>query len=562
MGRDKISVDPSWSQGIPLVAADQMRMLDGMAMEGCDIPGIILMERAGGIAAAMAFRVLGYERGKKVLVLCGKGNNGGDGFVLARFLWEKGVDVKVSLSGPTHSIQGDAAKHLHMLRSSTEVEVEAWGDSVDGAANRCDLIVDALLGTGITGPVQGRLASMIEWINRQGVPILSLDLPSGANADSGRLEGPVVRASQTITFGLGKRCFVMEPCAEFCGEVWVGDIGLPRRILDSEGHGWPRMMLEAEVASWLPAMIPRGHKGNRGRVLVVGGSRGMTGAPVLAGEASLRSGAGMAMIAGPEGVIGGAVAHRPELMWVPLSETSNGSIGMKALDLVRERLSWADVAVLGPGASRFEETAQMFRLLISEGETPFIVDADGLSAWEGHVHLLSQHKGPLILTPHPGEFARLWGVNLDVLQSDRIEMAKMAALKWNCIMVLKGANTVVADQQGRCLVSPFVHAGLATAGSGDVLAGILGGLIGRFCRTGMTSLSLFEMACLGVWIHGVCGTMLYRGTSCSGYCAGDLLHCLGKALDRVTRHKEEVLPTLRPDLRKLFDVGGMEFGYE
>jgi len=388
-----------------------------------------------------------------------------------------------------------------------------------------------------------------------------LDLPSGALSDSGEVEGPVVWASHTVTFGMGKRCFVLEPCADRCGEVWVGDIGLPRRALEGHLQGMPRMMTPSVLSPWLPPRPPRGHKGTMGRVLVLGGARGMSGAPVLAGEGALRSGAGMAAVAGPESIVAGAVSRRPELLWAPLAESGDGSIGMNALDAIRRELQRADVAVIGPGASRCEETGQLLRLLVAEGEKPFVVDADALSAWEGYTELLPQHKGPVVLTPHPGELARVMGIEIKAVQKDRFEMAQRAAQEWRCAVVLKGANTVTADPKGRVLVSPFANACLATAGSGDVLAGMIAGVAARGVRADTGD--LFEAASVAVWAHGAAGILSSRKLGGSGVCAGDLLEYCGQALDGLFLDDESVSEaTACPSVKLLADAGGWMPGYE
>ena len=550
-----------WETGFPLASAEQMRGFDKKAIEECGIPGIVLMERAGGCAAELAVRILGEVKGKPVSVLAGKGNNGGDGFVVARLLWELGCEVSVFLAASMDSEEGEAAQELDILKRTTGIDATEWEAEKAAMVARPELIVDALLGTGITGPARGRISHMIEWINGQGLPVLSLDLPSGAHSDSGEITGPVVRANYTITFGMGKRCFVLEPCADRCGEVWVGDIGLPKRALQGELQGLPQMMTPSTLRSWLPNRPPRGHKGTMGRVLVLGGSRGMSGASVLTGEAALRSGAGMAMIGGPEGVVAQAVSRIPELMWNPLPESSEGSIGINALDEIRKQLQWADVAVVGPGASRCEETAQLLRLLVAEGEKPFVVDADALSAWEGYTELLPQHKGSIVLTPHPGELARIMGMELKSVQMNRIEVAKKAASDWHCTLVLKGANTLIVDPKGRSLVSPFVNAVLATAGSGDVLAGIIGGVAARQTHAGTGS--LFEAASLAVWVHGMCGTLLRGKQGSCGACAGDLLDYCGQAMDDLLRKNElgaNAIALRR--LRRLTDAGEWIPAYE
>lgn len=510
---------------IPLATAEEMRRADRRVIEELGVPGLVLMENAGRGAADAVERVLGPVRGRRVAVVAGKGNNGGDGCVVARHLAARGAHVVVWLVARAAEVRGDAAVNLAALRQAglpvTEVVDEAGLATLAAELSRADLVVDALLGTGLTGPATGLVAGAIEAINRAGRTVCALDLPSGLASDHGRLLGPTVRAALTVTFGLPKRSLYLWPAAGEAGRVELADLGVPRAWL---GEGVRVGLLEAgDLRPWFPPRPPDTHKGRHGHLLVVAGSVGKTGAAVLACRGALRVGTGLVTCATPASQRPVVAAQLAEAMTEPLPETVVLTLGARALDRLLELAAQRDAVAVGPGVGLEPETQGAVRELVRLAECPVVVDADALTAFAGQPELLRQARGPRLLTPHPGEAARLLGGSVSDVQADRIEAASRLAELTGAVVALKGAGTVVAEPEGAVTLNPTGNPGLATGGTGDVLTGVAGGLLAQ----GLPPARALRAA---VYLHGLAADLVAAERGPVGYLAGDVAEALPRAL--------------------------------
>jgi NAD(P)H-hydrate epimerase len=507
---------------LPVFTAEEMRALDARAVRELGIPGPRLMDRAGTGAAALIARWLAPIRGKTVVVVCGKGNNGGDGFVVARRLKARGAAVRVVLVGRRAEVRGDAADALGRWRGRVEEIADPRG--LARGLGAADIIVDALLGTGVSGAARGPVAAAIEAVNRagaNGVPVVALDLPSGLDSDRGALLGPTVKAWRTVTFAGLKRSLLLAPAAAQAGTVEIGDIGVPAEEARRGITTW-----RLEIADVRPSFPPRdrdAHKGRFGHLLVVAGSLGKTGAAVLAGRAALRSGVGLCTIAAPASQQPMVAAQAPEYMTEALPETAAQSLGLKAKDRLLELARRMDAVAIGPGLSLDPEAQELARGLIRELEGPMVVDADALSALAGHLDLLRHAAGPRALTPHPGEMARMLGTTIAAVQADRIEVARAFAREHGVAIALKGAHTVIAGPDGHVAINPTGNPGMAKGGSGDVLTGIVGALLAR---------AIEPVAALraGCYVHGLAADVAVRERGEYGMLAGDIIESLPAAL--------------------------------
>jgi NAD(P)H-hydrate epimerase len=488
------------------------------------------MENAGRGAAEVIARILGPVQGRRVVVVCGKGNNGGDGFVAARHLLLRGARVAVWLAGRAEEVGGDARMNLDAWRAAGQPVTELA--DADGVARDhlraslagAELVVDALLGTGVHGPVAGVLADAVAAINEAGRPVCALDLPSGLPSDGEAPAGPVVRAHVTATFGLPKLGLAVPPGLELAGRVELVDLGVPRAWLAA---GLRTALLEpADVASLLPPRPVDAHKGRYGHLLVMAGSLGKTGAAVLACLGALRAGTGLVTCALPRSqqpVVAGAIA---EAMTEALPETAAGSLSAQAVDRLLALLHRMDAGALGPGAGLDPETQTALREVIRQAQRPLVVDADALTALAGHLALVRNAAGPRLLTPHPGEAARLLGVGIPEVQADRLGAARRLAEATGAIVALKGARTIVAAPDGEAVVNPTGNPGMASGGMGDVLTGIAGGLLAQGLDPGAALRA-------AVYLHGLAGDLAAEARGAAGLLATDVAGTLPAAIRRV-----------------------------
>ncbi|MDI6824829.1 MAG: NAD(P)H-hydrate dehydratase [Bacillota bacterium] len=519
------------------VTGAEMREIDRLAQEEAAIPGLILMENAGRAVFGQALRMLGGEpAGRRVLVLCGKGNNGGDGLVVARHLCHHGAEVRVLLAAMPEELKGDAAANLAMARAEEalpgarlavrSLSGPGWEDALAEELAAADLVVDALLGTGIQGGARGQVAQVIEILNRAERPVLSVDVPSGLDADTGAVSGPCVRARVTVTLGLPKVGLLIYPGAEYAGRVLVADIGIPPGLVDRVDPQ-VEMLEEPQVAAWLPARPPAAHKGTFGHLWVVAGSQGMVGAAKMAAMAGLRGGAGLVTLALPARQQPVVAAGLSEVMTRGLPE-EEGMLSASALDVLKEAGRGVEAWAIGPGLGRSPGVATLVRDFVRWCPAPLVIDADGLWALGSDLSLLRDREHPTVLTPHPGEMARLLDSTVASVQADRREAVREAARRARAVVVLKGARSLVGTPTGRVFINPTGNVGMATGGSGDVLTG----LVGAFLAQGVPA---ERAACLGVFLHGLAGDLAAGRRGRLSLVAGDILTWLPQAARRLER---------------------------
>ena len=509
-----------------VVTGEEMKALDRAAIEEYGIPGLVLMENAGRHVVEVIRQDLGDVRDKVVTVFVGKGNNGGDGLVIARHLLNMGAEIKVLLLADTKEINGDAAVNLEIWQKlGQKIYSIHHGDGINIVRlilMNTDLIVDAIYGTGFRGKVPEKVGRIIEVLNSSGKPIVAVDVPSGLEASNGKVNGPCIQATHTVTFGLPKLGLILEPGASYAGRLHIVDISIPAVLVEKEGPS--RYLITPElVREWLPARPTDAHKGTFGRILIVAGSRGMTGAACLAGEAALRAGAGLVTVAVPETLHDILEMKLTEVMTTPLPDNGKGCLSKEAKQAILSLLEDKDVLAIGPGLSNDPDVAALVRELLSSIKVPCVFDADALNALAGAGELLKKVQAPAIITPHPGEMARLTGTSIQEIQEDRLLAASKAALNWNDVVVLKGARTVVADPGGAIYINPTGNPGMATAGSGDVLTGCIAALLAQ-------GLKPSRAAAAGVYLHGLAGDLTAREKGMMGLVAGDLVFTLPEAI--------------------------------
>jgi NAD(P)H-hydrate epimerase len=510
---------------LPVFTADEMRAVDQRAIRELGIPGATLMENAGRgaaerIVAALPRLGLG-RRGVRVVIVCGKGGNGGDGFVVARWLKRAGHRVSVFLAARPDELRGDAAaKHREMERRAIRTRVLDDGAALVRALADADLVVDALLGTGARGAPVPLVAHAIEQINASRKPVVALDVPSGLPADGEPPAGPVVRATLTTTFAGIKRGLLVGAGVEAAGRVQVVDIGVPpaevRRGVDT-------FVLEAaDVARHFPARPREAHKGSYGHLLLVAGSVGKTGAAALSARAAMRAGAGLVTVATSIGAQPAVAALILEAMSEPLPETQSGSLALKAHERLRELLAARDALALGPGLGLDEDTQALARALVFEADRPCAVDADALTALAGHLERLREAPAARCLTPHPGEMARMLGVTVAEVQRDRITTVREFATTWRVHVVLKGATSVIGTPEGIVLLNPTGNPGMASGGTGDVLTGVLGAFLAR-------DLTPRDALACAVYLHGLAGDLAAARQGQESLIASDVIEALPSA---------------------------------
>jgi NAD(P)H-hydrate epimerase len=511
---------------LTVVSAAEMRRCDETAIRRFKIPGLLLMDRAGMAAAHWLLRHFSPLRDRNVLIVCGPGNNGGDGFVVARTLANHGARVTVVLVARTSALRGDAASHFSLLQREARalpgrLSIVPFGRASAHSTSPPALVVDALFGTGFHGKPRGTAARAIEWINGLGAPVASLDIPSGVNATTGVAEGAAVRASATVTFGLLKTGLLLNAGRERSGHVTCVDIGLPSAV-SGDRRLRTRMVQQSDLSIVLGPRPHRLHKYSAGKVLLIAGSKGYTGAATLAALSALRTGAGAVVVAHPESIHPVLARKLTEPILQPLPSSSDGSFAPEALPAVLERCTWADAVVVGPGLGRSSSAAAFLEGLLDRCERPTVIDADALTLM-AEFGRRGWYGKDWILTPHAGEFGRLAGLTAEGAESDRVEAVRTLARRQRRTVVLKGSPTCTASPDGLVAINSSGNEGMATVGSGDVLAGVIGGL----CAQGKDP---FTAAWSGVWLHGRAGDLAKGRYGGRSLLAGDLLEHLPQAL--------------------------------
>lgn len=503
----------------PLVGAASMRALDRHTIEKLGVPGDLLMESAGRAVVEVVLAERGAATGD-VLVVCGAGNNGGDGFVVARHLQRLGVPVRVALIGERRKLRGDAASNAARLEK-LGVAIASGAPRIANAA----IVVDALFGTGLDRAITGAAAAAIRRINaaRPAARVVAVDLPSGLDADTGQIHGVAVQADVTLTIGLPKLGLAQEPGRSLAGRIVVARIGIadaaPGVARDAE------LWTNAAAARALPTRPAAGHKGSFGHALVVAGSRGKTGAAALAAEAAARSGAGLVTIACPASCNEILEVKCTEMMTAPVADTAEGGFAAAALApllaLARER----DAVAFGPGVGRDAEVQKLARDFAVRCPRPLVIDADGLFPFaKSALAALKARKSPTILTPHPGEAARLLGTTAAEINRDRVGAARRIAAEAGGVVILKGAASVIAAPDGRVAINPTGGPALGTGGTGDVLTGVVVALL-------MQHMDAFDAAALAAWLHGFAGDRVAARRGRSGLLAGEVAAELPEACE-------------------------------
>lgn len=501
-----------------LTTAQQMRQLDQRAIEDFGLPGMVLMENAAR-GAVQVIRYW-YPKARSIAVFCGKGNNGGDGLAMARYFQSLGLKVRVYLAGPREGLKGDAALQLGLVNRLkiplTELDEKSNRSSLKQEVSGFDLLVDALLGTGIDKEVKGLFRDLIDLINEIPIPKASADIPSGLSSDTGRPLGLCVKADLTVTFGQPKIGQFLFPGCRFVGRLFVIDIGFPPDL-------WPAPKERVEllgkelIAPLLTERDPEGHKGSYGHVLVLAGSRGKTGAAAMTCLGALRAGAGLVTLGIAESLNPIMEVKLTESMTEPLPEGEPGHLGPEALGPIMDLLEGKKGLAIGPGLSQSPGTSSLVQSLLGQLKNiPMVIDADGLNALAAAPESLRNLAGKAILTPHPGEMSRLSGRPMKEIQADRIEAARSFSRKYGVVIVLKGARTVIADPEGPVYLNPVAHSVLAAGGTGDILTGLILGFLSQ-------GMSLTQSACLGVFLHGQAGVWLARERGGRGILASELL---------------------------------------
>lgn len=512
-----------------VTTAGQMREIESLTMNQYKIPGIALMENAGKALAERIEAILCGVNEKKICIFAGKGNNGGDGFVAARHLSNRGAKVKIFLLCPKGQMSGDAALNLQTLLEMGMDIVEITGirdwDKVKIGITFADCLVDALLGTGFKGQITGNMAQIIELINLAGKMVVAADIPSGVHADSGQVGTTAVRARHTVTFGLYKPGLLFYPGYEYAGQITLADIGIPGMLLTGPEIK-QNMVTQQDVADVLIPRQPAAHKGMCGHVLAVAGSRGLTGAAALCSEAAMRAGAGLVTLGIAASLSDVMAMKLTEVMTSPLPESADGVLGTDAWENIGLLAGRCQVLAAGPGLGRHEATRALVETIIKKTQCPLVLDADALFAISGNPGMLAEAQSLPVLTPHPGEMARLTGLSIRDINENKADIARIAAGEWQSIVVLKGSPTVTAFPDGEIFINTTGNAGMATAGSGDVLTGVIAGLVAQ-------GLSSHDAAVSGVYVHGLAGDIAARQGGIAGMMANDIVKALPAAIHRI-----------------------------
>lgn len=506
-----------------IVTADQMQKMDKTTIDAFGLPGLILMENAA--RGAVDFFTERYEAilpGEKIGIIAGRGNNGGDGFVMARYLSQKGLEVVVYLLSKKAKVTGDAKANLDLLGPINVPIIEipdqsALNKNLD-SMKTCGIWIDAILGTGLNSNVRGFFKTAIEFLNQSGKPIFAVDMPSGLNSDTGKPMGMCVKADASATFGFAKTGHAVYPGRELSGETRIVDIGIPGHVVEAVAP-FQELVDWDFAAGLLEERQAQAHKGTTGHALIIAGSTGKTGAAALTANSAVRAGAGLVTLAVPESTNQAVEALVVEPMTAPVPCSLEGSFSFDAFSEISALARGKKAIAAGPGMGTSYDVRKLLIRLLWEYTVPVVIDADGLNILANDTHIFSQLKNPLILTPHPGEMAKLTGLSTQQIQDDRVKVAREFAIKHGVILLLKGAATITAAPDGMVLINSTGNSGMASGGMGDALTGIITGLLAQ-------GLAPTDAAALGAFIHGAAADILYSDYGPVGYSASDLSNCI------------------------------------
>ncbi len=496
----------------------EMRELDGRAVKEYGVKEEILMENAGLAATSVIMQEVGIQD-KNFVIICGSGNNGGDGLVVARKLISNGGNVTVYMPGNPKKFKG-AAKFNYDIAKKLKIKILSLNDpkKIKSKLDDYDLIIDAVFGTGLDRDVEGKYNDAIEIMNNAGKPVMSLDIPSGINGNNGQVLGTAVRADYTVTFGLPKLGNLLYPGYDYNGKLFVTHISFPPEL-----HDGKHLKIAVNDPLPLPKRQSDGHKGTFGKVLFVAGSSNYLGAPYFAAQSFLMAGGGLSYLATPDTVSRFIGNKGSEIVFVPQIPTETGSISLKNLDALLEITGDVDLVVIGPGLSTNKETQQLIRDLCAEITKPVLIDGDGITAISGFQDSIKARSAETIVTPHPGEMARLTAMKISEIQSKPVEVVQATAKALNATVVLKGAHTLIAHKDKSTLINLSGNPGMATAGSGDVLTGAIAAMYG-------IGFDLRQAVNMGVFVHGLAGDLAAKEVGTDGMVAGDIMRMLPAAM--------------------------------
>lgn len=513
-------------RSVRVVNADQMRRLEEQAIREYGIPSLLLMENAAlAVVREIRNQLESNSKslvGRKAVVLVAKGNNGGDGLAVARQLSLLGMDVTVFLFAPPVNFQGDAGLNLRLYQGTGAKCFVIDGDKqirlARLAINQAEVVIDAIFGTGLRGALPSIVEAYIEEVNQADTLVIAVDIPSGVEAGSGKVYRTAVKAKITVTFGLPKLGHFLDQGPEYTGKLVVDPISIPSKYLEAE-EITNFVLTDAQILSFLPRRSRQGHKGEHGKGILIAGSEGMSGAAILAGRAALRSGIGLLQIVTPQSISSLVDSGVVEATVWPSEDVKN--LGLHSISIIRERSQGAQAIAVGPGLGQNSELIAVLEDILRNDSIPVVLDADALNIVASEPGILGwrQGRGNLILTPHPGEMARLCKISVAEVQANRLELALNKAVEWEAIVVLKGAMTIIATPDGRAFINPTGNPGLGTGGTGDVLTGSILGWLAQ-------GVNPVEAACLGAYLHGKAADLLAEDYGWAGYAAAQVVEFL------------------------------------
>jgi hydroxyethylthiazole kinase-like uncharacterized protein yjeF len=516
-----------------LVKTAEMREMDRLTIHKMGIPGAVLMENAARGSARIFLEHFDPSPGSCAAVICGPGNNGGDGYAMARYLSHAGMRIIVIVLAKAARITGDALTNVKIIKRMKMDIREAPGPAewrkTRGCLADCDYIIDGILGTGLNSDVSGYYSRVIREVNSSGKPVMSIDIPSGLNADTGKVMGAAIRADLTVTFGFPKLGQMLFPGADLVGRLARIDIGIPYMVAEMV-TGQCSMLEPDDFVGLLRDKRRDIHKGDRGHLFILAGSTGKTGAATLAAMGALRAGAGLVTLGIPGSLNSILEAKLTEAMTVPLPETGEGTLSLKAKGEIFRLLEGKDALAIGPGLSTNPETSALVKEIVAGCGLPMVIDADGLNALAGDRRAMKALDDRKILTPHPGEMGRLMGLNAAEVQDDRVGAASVFSKTRGCYLVLKGARTLIAGPGGEVYLNPTGNPALSSGGAGDVLTGLISGLLAR-------GWPMIGAANAGVYLHGLAADLLAEDMGGAGVLAGDLPDIIPGLMDALSRNE-------------------------
>ena len=519
-----------------VVTAAEMQAIDQRAIKEFSIPGLILMENAGTEVVRAMYSRYGDLSGRRILILSGKGNNGGDGFCIARHLAGRECQVSCILFASSFDLSKDAKTNQEIVRKLGVpfIEITAREDlgQLKDQLDRADIVVDALFGTGLKSELSGLFPDVIRTVNTSGKKVVAVDVPSGLDASVGKILAECINADMTVTFGLPKIGQIISPNRERVGHLVVANIGFPRSLLEDDNLK-VSLLDDSMVGSFFSPRPFDSHKGRYGHALVIAGSLGKAGAAMLCTKAILRAGAGLVTLAAPKSLDSIFEGQLIEPMTIPLEETGEITISEKALPMIYQAAKGKKVVALGPGLTTHHSTKLMVEDLVKNLEVPMVVDADGINAIK--LSNLEFSSAPILVTPHTGEMARLLELSVKDIQENRLEAVQKTAKVYRTHILLKGDRTLISDPEGHTFINPTGNPGMATAGAGDVLTGLIAGFIAQ-------GLSLTQSACAGMYLHGLAGDLAARELGELSLTAGDILEQVPKAINKVLKGTNRCTP--------------------